>query len=37
VVTVDAHVEWSADGGWLATSATSYRTFRRLFSGEVYA
>jgi hypothetical protein len=37
VVTVDADVEQSPDGGWLATSATSYRTFRRLFSGEVYA
>jgi hypothetical protein len=37
VVTVDADVEQSPGGSWLARSATSYRTFRRLFSGEVYA
>jgi hypothetical protein len=37
VVTVDADVDRSPDGNWVARSATSYRTFRRLFSGEVYA
>ncbi len=37
VVNVDADVEWSAHGGWSARSATSYRTFRRLFTGEVFA
>jgi 2-methylaconitate cis-trans-isomerase PrpF len=37
VVQVDADVERSPDGGWLVRSATSYRTFRRLFAGEVYA
>jgi 2-methylaconitate isomerase len=36
VVMVDAHVERSADRGWSALSATSYRTFRRLFVGEVF-
>ena len=37
VVSVDALVERSTDGGWSARSATSYRTFRRLFTGEVFA
>jgi hypothetical protein len=37
VVRVDANVEQSPDGAWVARSATSYRTFRRLFAGEVYA
>lgn len=35
VVEIDAVVTTGADG-WLAESATSYRTFRRLFAGEVF-
>lgn len=35
VVAVDAETAWTVDG-WQVASATSYRTFRRLFVGEVF-
>jgi len=36
VVPVDAQVDHRPPAGWEAISATSYRTFRRLFVGQVY-
>lgn len=36
VVPVDARVDHPPGAGWKAVSATSYRTFRRLFVGQVF-